>query len=238
VLLAEAAAAMRRFPVPMSLWRNFFGAMHLDIDQARFATYRDFLHYAEGATVAPTTIYLYLIAARSQPAEPAGVYHLPAGFDLLGCGRQLGHFAYLAHILRDLAFDLSTGDEGLLYLARDDMERHGVDEERLFRDLQRQRVSEPVRALVGELIARARQAAAEGRRLAVPLAPHLTPDCAFILELIISMYERVLGKIVDCDGDPLRGEHHLSMAEKGALVQAVARRVGVPAPELPGVPAQ
>ncbi len=100
-LLRAFADASRRFPVPEVLWRNFFVAMHRDLECQRFATYLDFLDYAEGAAVAPTTIYLYLVASRSPAVgEP---YCLPEGFDLLGSGRQLGIFAYLGHILRTSA---------------------------------------------------------------------------------------------------------------------------------------
>ncbi len=233
-LLAAAGESMALFPLPSSLWRNFFAAMHLDIDQHRFDSYDQFLGYAEGATVAPTTIYLYLIAARLGEGER---YLPPAGFDLIGCGRQLGLFAYLAHILRDLSFDLSTGDEGLLYLARDDMERHGVSEEMLFSDLKRCQSSLSVRALVAELVERARSAAAAGRRLAAPLADQLSSDCSFILELIIVVYERVLGKIVDCEYDPLRGGHRLTMEEKAELVERVAMSSGMEPPAMPRAPA-
>ena len=232
-LLAAAGEAMVLFPLPISLWHNFFAAMHLDIDQHRFASYDEFLGYAEGATVAPTTIYLYLIAATLDDEQR---YRLPSGFDLIACGRQLGLFAYLAHILRDLAFDLSTGDEGLLYLAGDDMHSHGVNEEMLFADLKRRQAGAPVRALVAGLVSRAHDAAAEGRRLAKPLADRLSIDCTFILELIIAVYERVLGKIVDCEYDPLRGDHRLSMEEKAELVYRVAARVGMEPPALPQAP--
>ena len=55
-LLEVAGEAMRRFPVPWELWRNFFAAMHQDIDHPRFATYPQFLDYTEGVSVAPTTM--------------------------------------------------------------------------------------------------------------------------------------------------------------------------------------
>src|SRR6185295_12872475 len=132
-------------PVPDVLWRNFFVAMHRDLEVHRFATYRDFLDYTEGAAVAPTTIYLYLVASRSRAAgEP---YRLPEGFDLIGSGRQLGIFAYLGHILRDLATDLATGEDGLLYLGADDLEAFGITEAMLFADLARHEAGPQLRAL-------------------------------------------------------------------------------------------
>jgi phytoene/squalene synthetase len=234
-LLHAFADASRRFPVPEILWKNFFVAMHRDLDFQRFAAYRDFLEYTEGAAVAPTTIYLYLVASRSAGAgEP---YCLPEGFDLLGSGRQLGRFAYLGHILRDLAADLATGREGLLYLAADDLEVFGVTEKMLFADLAQRQASPQLRALVSELVERAREYLRDGRRLLQALDGTLTPDCAFILELIVTIYQEVVERIVACSCDPLTGRHHLSVGDKKRLAFRVAKRGGffdsanqVPAP--------
>ncbi|MFL6291147.1 MAG: phytoene/squalene synthase family protein [Thermoanaerobaculia bacterium] len=223
-LLPAFADASRRFPVPGVLWRNFFNAMHQDLEGQRFATFRDFLDYAEGAAVAPTTIFLYLIASRS-PAS-GGAYRLPEGFDLLGSGRHLGIFAYLGHILRDLAADLATGREGLLYLAADDLEAFGITEEMLFADLAKRQASPQLRALVDELVERARARLRHGRRLLQVLDGTLTSDCAFILELIVTLYQEVVDRIVACSCDPLAGRHHLSLGDKKRIAFRLAKQGG------------
>lgn len=228
-LLAAGGDAMERFPVPTVLWRNFFAAMHRDIDQPRFATYQDFLDYTEGASVSPTTIYLYLIAAArpsSAVASAAGPYVLPPGFDLITCGRHLGTFAYLGHILRDLAEDLSTGEEGLIYVASEDLASFGLDEDALRRDLANRRASSELRQLVSELRDRSRHHLRAGRRLLAPLDGVLEPDGSYILELILTIYERVLDKIETTGDDPMAGQHHLDMDEKLAIASEVAARVG------------
>ncbi len=229
-LLHAASEAMRLFPVPFRLWDNFFAAMHQDIECPRFATYRDFLDYTEGASVAPTTIYLYLICA--SPAAAGEPYRPPPDFEIIDCGRALGTFAYLGHILRDLAQDLATGEEGLLYLAADDMEARGVNEAILRADATRKRASEPVLALVRALVERSWAAHREGRELLRPLAGRLAPDRAFIIELIVTIYERVIAKIAACNYDPLRGDHRLTMAEKQRIVRDTAARVGYRLPAL------
>lgn len=223
LLLEGLRRTVTRFPVPSSLWQNFFDAMERDVDRPRFATYEEFLDYAEGATVAPTTIYLFLIAAR--PSEDA-VYGLPEAFDLIACGRHLGLFAYLGHILRDLAQDYSASEEGLLYLAEDDMDRFGLTEEQLGRDVTARRCSPPLRSLVEELVGRSRRELAEGRRLAEALEGKLTPDCAFVLELICAIYEHILDKIEDKSFDPLVKNPRLSLLEKTRIALDTARKVG------------
>ncbi len=229
-LLHAASEAMRRFPVPFCLWDNFFAAMHQDIESPRFATYEDFLGYTEGASVAPTTIYLYLICA--SPAAAGEPYYPPPDFDLIACGRALGVFAYLGHILRDLTQDLTTGEEGLLYLAADDMRAHGVSEAMLRADTARKRASEPVLALVRALVERSRAAHSQGRELLLPLASRLAPDRAFIIELIVTIYERVIAKIAAHGYDPFRGDHRLTAAEKQRIVRDTAARVGYRLPAL------
>jgi phytoene/squalene synthetase len=221
-LLEASAQAMKSFPVALSLWDSFFAAMERDIERPRFDTYEDFLEYSKGATVAPTTIYLNLIVSKKTPGERCLP---PESFDLLRCGRYLGLFAYIAHILRDLDADLATGEEGLLYLAGDDMRHFHVTEEMLFADQARHRASEPVRALVRELRERAQRLRDQGRKLLPALDGELEPDCAFILELIIALYERTLEKIAVNSHDPFNGQHKLTTAEKGLVVKEVASRL-------------
>src|SRR5262249_1886556 len=144
-LLTALRAALHMFPVPRLLWRNFLVAMARDVEQPRFSTYTEFLAYAEGATAAPTTIYLYLLTAyRGAPNDRR--YRPPVGFDLLRCGRALGLFAYLAHILRDLPDDVGgycgAHGAGLLYFAEDDLARHQLTPAMLYEDCVRGRSRE------------------------------------------------------------------------------------------------
>ncbi len=228
LLVNGAARAMERFPIPLSLWRNFFLAMHRDVQQARFDTYREFLDYTEGASVAPTSIYLFLVAARE--AGDTGVYQLPGGFDLIRCGRRLGTFSYLAHILRDLALDLRTGERGLLYLAREDLERFGLDEAMLRQDLEQGHGRQALRRLAAELASRARTERQRGVAYLEALDGKMEPDCAFILEVILEIYGQALDKLAAASYDPMAGEHRLSLEEKFATVTRTAERLGFELP--------
>ncbi|HSG07566.1 MAG TPA: squalene/phytoene synthase family protein [Longimicrobiales bacterium] len=225
LLLEAFAESLVAFPAPCRLWVDFFRSMHWDLDHDRFATWQDFLAYAEGASVSPTTIYLFLLA--SPPRHPSGARPLPAGFDLSTCGRQLGIFAYVGHVVRDIAEDLRMGRRGLLYLTNEDMAAHGVTEDTLRSDLKRERASVATRHLVAELLGRARSFLGRGRASLAPLWGNVDGDCAFIVDLIVTMYERVIDKIERCGFDPLTGQHRLTPTEKGAVVQEVARRVRV-----------
>jgi len=191
------AAASMQFPLSPTLWTNFVSAMRRDVDHDRFEDDRVFLEYAEGATAAPTTIYLYLLA--SQPGEDGRYLIAPRqdGFDLLTCGRDLGVFAYMAHILRDIADDLRLGDRGRIYLPLSDLASCGLTEE----DFTATGLGRPPDArwdrLVERVAARARARRDAGSRAARARYPAMAPDCRFILALIIGTYSRLLDRIAE-----------------------------------------
>lgn len=213
----------RLFPVPVKLWNNFFAAMRSDLSDGEFVRWADFLAYAEGATVAPTTIYLWLIMARRNVTK--GTYELPREFDLYACGRHLGIFAYLGHIIRDLALDV-TSMTTRLCIARKDMLTHGVSPEMLRNEALNHRASHATKRLVADLLQRARDHLAQGRALAQPAYELIESDSLFILELIITIYEHVIEKIESIGCDPMSERHHLTPLERAEIVQQVAARVG------------
>jgi phytoene/squalene synthetase len=221
-LFDSFAASLEVFRSPPALWNNFFQSMHWDLDHERFDTWPEFLSYAEGASVAPTTVYLFLITSQRRGVSVSS----PAGFDVIKCGRQLGVFAYLAHILRDLAEDLQRGDNGLIYVCGEDMTAYGVTEQLLFRDAEQGRSSRATRRLVAELLARARAFLSSARPLMPCLSGRLDRDCEFILDLIVTVYERVLDKIAACAFEVMGTGHRLTPEEKEAIVKEVADRVG------------
>jgi phytoene/squalene synthetase len=216
-------ASYRVFPVPIRLWTNFFAAMRSDLMANELVHWSDFLAYAEGATVAPTTIYLSLILARRDAAKDS--YEYPRKFNLSDCGRHLGIFAYLGHIIRDLASDI-TCTATRLCITREDMLAHDVTPEILRNEALNHRASRATRHLVRELLQRARQHLALGRALAAPTQGFLESDSQFILELIITIYERIIAKIESTGCDPMAKRHHLTQLEKAEIVQQIAARTG------------
>lgn len=213
----------RVFPVPMELWTNFFAAMRSDIVANELVHWTDFLTYAEGATVAPTTIYLLLIVAHRYDAKNS--YEIPQEFDLYDCGRHLGLFAYLGHIIRDLATDIME-TETRLCLTREDMLSHNVSKEMLKNEALNQKASKATRGLVKEMLHRARWHLAQGRALIKPIHYLLERDSKFILELVIAMYEQVILKIESNNYDPMTKRHHLTRQDKARILSQVAARLG------------
>ena len=212
--------AFKYFPVPIGLWINFFQAMRSDLSTNELEKWSDFLSYSEGATVAPTSIYLYLIT--SQHNDEKNSYELPVGFDLIKCGRYLGIFAYLGHIIRDLSEDIKSSVR--LCITLDDLNLHDVSLKILRNDALKGRASLATQSLVKDILERAQKYLVLSQAYVAQVYDYLDNDCRFILELIISIYKLVIEKIVLADYDPMSKKHLLSTIEKTGIIKSVARR--------------
>jgi phytoene/squalene synthetase len=219
------AAAVLTFPVPIELWLDFIDAMRFDVRKPRFDDFEEFLDYGEGATVAPTSIYVYLLTSRRQQD---GKYRV-CDFDFLSCGRDLGRFAYIAHVLRDVSEDLQVGSTGLVYLSNADLCSHELTESDL-RALTNGHASHAVherwRSLVHDICARAQHMRRNGAAMARSVWDSLPADCAFIFRLIVGTYAELLDRI---DADPdcvLRSQSVLSDQDKFDLLRSAADATG------------
>jgi len=216
-LAASLRIAQSKFPVPQSLWSNFFRSMNRDLYSRRFATELDFEDYCEGASAAPTTIYLYLLASRR---ESDGVYRIQADFPLLTAGSLLGSFAYLAHIIRDMAEDAA---HQLVYVSDESFVQCQMSIDDLMRDASRRQSSDRLRELVKILAERSRTSLREARLLLEPHWGNMEADCAVILRLITRVYEATLEKIERNGFEVMNGTHALTPAEKTALLHEAMR---------------
>ena len=219
------AAAVKTFPVPIELWLSFLDAMRFDVRKPRFSDFDEFLEYCEGATVAPTAIYVYLLTARERPR---GRY-LVTDFDFVECGRQLGRFAYVAHVLRDVRPDLGVGQMGLVYLSMADLRAHCLSESELHAladgcasPATRTRWSE----LVLDICGRADEMRKHGAGLAQTVWDRLPADCGFIFRLIVGTYSELLDRIAADPACVFRTESVLSEADKFAALRAAADASG------------
>ncbi|MEK9660695.1 MAG: squalene/phytoene synthase family protein [Alphaproteobacteria bacterium] len=110
-------------------WRALAGAMRADLAEGRFETWQDFDAYAEGAAVAPASIFIYILAAAIDDdlASQASLDRPPADY-----ARGLALFCYLVHILRDLSDDAGRA-ERLVTLPNDTLSQCGIDKPMLAR---------------------------------------------------------------------------------------------------------
>lgn len=219
------AAAVHTFPVPFELWARFIEAMRFDVRKPRFDDFDEFLEYGEGATVAPTSIYVYLLTSQ----RGADGRYLVDRLDFITCGRDLGRFAYIAHVLRDVCEDLAVGQTGLVYLSKADLRMHHLTEHDL-RSLAAGTAGDDVRAswraLVRDICGRAREMRARGTALAGSEWDRLPSDCSFIFRLIVETYAELLDRIEDDPECVLRRQSVLTDQDKFALLQSAAMASG------------
>lgn len=96
-------------------WNALEQAMLFDAQGGILHTFSDFLSYAEGATVAPTYIFIWLLACDdSMKIQPPSADRER----LWALARPLAVSCYLAHIMRDLVEDARSG-EALLTIPRE-----------------------------------------------------------------------------------------------------------------------
>ena len=121
--LQELIDTIDIFKIPLLYFHNFALAMQYDIDHSSFPTFKTFIDYAEGASVAPASIFVHLCCLQKEH----GTYKTPP-FDILEVARPCAIFSYLVHVIRDFQKDQK---ENLNYFALDILEENNLSPEAL-----------------------------------------------------------------------------------------------------------
>ena len=98
--ITEVLKTIKQFKIPLKLFHNFASSMIYDINHEGFETIDDFIHYSEGASVAPASIFVHLCSI----TQINGTYKKPI-FDVIEAARPCAMFSYLVHIIRDFQKD-------------------------------------------------------------------------------------------------------------------------------------
>ena len=99
-LIRELVNTIATFHIPLQLFHNFSRSMIYDVDNDGFSTLDEFMDYAEGASVAPASIFVHLCCL----SEKNGEYKSP-DFDVIQVARPCAVFSYIVHIIRDFQDD-------------------------------------------------------------------------------------------------------------------------------------
>jgi len=213
-----------KFPMPLFPWENLALAMQKDVGKDCFASFKEFINYAEGAAVAPATVFMFLLTA--QRDGNGYIWHYPPK-QIQAFARELALFCYLTHVIRDVASDLELGKSGLLYLSAQDLKRYRLNKEDLKEFQKSRRVNEGFRKLAAKYIERARSFEKRGRNLLQKLNPNLSKDSKFILDLLLEFYAQTLKKIAKVRYNVFSGKEKLTQTEENNLVRKVAKKWGV-----------
>ena len=91
-----------RSDLTKSVWSDLAASLEMDIEGTDMHSWDDFLKYCKGATIAPASIYIYLLAA-THTEEKHFEYQMP--YELGYYARDLAIYCYIVHIVRDLTKD-------------------------------------------------------------------------------------------------------------------------------------
>jgi phytoene synthase len=116
--IKQITDTIEKFKIPSSLFNNFSKAMIYDINNEGFDTYKDFITYAEGASVAPASVFVHLCCLNQIDEQ-----YIPPAFDVIEVARPCALFSYLVHIIRDFQKDQQNN---LNYFAIDILNKHSL----------------------------------------------------------------------------------------------------------------
>jgi len=176
-----------RFKIPLWPMKDFAKSMIYDIMNDGFPTLEAFLSYANGASVAPASIFVHLCGLTTLN----GNYVKPA-FDVKKAATPCAVFSYLVHIVRDYQKDTFNH---LAYFADDLLHQNGLDRS----DIEAMAHGAPIKPGFREFIKTYYQLAKTYRQLTldmiVEVRPQLEPRYRLSLDIIFALYDMVFERI-------------------------------------------
>lgn|SRR5574341_540789 len=211
-----------KFQIPLFPWRNLARAMQKDVGKDSFSTLQEFVQYAEGAAIAPATVFMFLLTAQGNAKGYCWEF---SEKEIYRFARELALFCYLTHIIRDVSSDLQLGRSGLLYIPEKDLSKYGLGKQDLLGFKKKKAVNAEFKNLAAGYVKTARTYEAKGRKLLQKLNSHLEPDSCFILTLLLKFYSATLEKIEEADYNVFSGKEKLTRREEEALIRRIARQL-------------
>jgi phytoene/squalene synthetase len=211
--LKELVETLATFHIPMQLFHNFTKSMLFDINNDGFNTLDEFLEYAEGASVAPASVFVHLCCLEEQDHN-----YIPAAFDVIAASRPCALFSYIVHIIRDFQQDQL---ENLNYFAGDLLEKHGLEPSDLKAIAQGAPIPAAFRDLIREYCELARHYGDETLHMLEVLSTKLNRRYLFSLHVIYHLYKMVFDRIDLEHGQFTKEELNPTPAELRAGVMEV-----------------
>lgn len=186
-VIRELTETVTKFKIPLQLFHNFARSMLYDINHCGFATLEDFLEYAEGASVAPASVFVHLCCL----SEKNGEYQLP-DFDVIKVARPCAIFSYIVHIIRDFQEDQQNN---LNYFASDILKKNNLLPSQVKEIADGSPVTGSFRNTIKEYYELARVYSDKTVQEIENLSTRLSGQYLFSLQLIYELYKMVFERI-------------------------------------------
>ncbi len=183
----ELIKAIERFNIPLWPLETFAKSMIYDINNDGFASLEAFLDYAQGASVAPASVFVHLSGLTSKN----GHYKIPS-FNIKEAATPCAIFSYLVHIIRDFQKDQFNN---LNYFADDLIRKNGLTRQDLNNIAHGSPVSDGFRNLIMEYYTFADKYRKKTREVIRRVGPAMEPRYQLSLEIIFSLYQMVFERI-------------------------------------------
>ena len=178
---------LKKFKIPFWPWKKLSEAMIYDLHHDGFRTFPVFLEYAEGAAVAPGSIFMHLCSVTNKN----GKYYAPQ-FDIKKASRPLALFAYLVHLIRDFQKDHNNN---LNYFADDLIAKHNLTKKTLKEIAAGGKISQNFRNLIKEHHNFAGHYRNKARQMLDETSAYLKPPYLLSLEVLYSLYLQIFERI-------------------------------------------
>ena len=186
-LIKELTDTISTFHIPVKLFHNFAKSMLYDINHSGFDTLEDFIDYAEGASVAPASVFVHLCCL----SEENGSFY-PPDYDVIEAARPCAVFSYIVHIIRDFQQDQMSN---LNYFASDILRKNNLLPADLRKIAEGSPVSQSFREVIREYHAHALHYSEKTLQQIEILSRHLGGRYLFSLHLIYHLYKQVFDRI-------------------------------------------
>ncbi len=178
---------LKTYLIPVKPWQSFVTSMLHDLHNNGFPTLKAFLDYAEGACVAPASIFLHFCGI----TRHNGGYHTP-GFDITEAARPIAIFSYLVHIIRDFRKDRNNN---LNYFADDMIAANKLCHEDLKQVANGNEISPGFRDLIAEYCKLIEQYRLKARESIDSISTFLEPRYHLSLEIVFNLYIQIADRI-------------------------------------------
>lgn len=185
--LRELVETLSTFHIPLQLFHNFTRSMLYDINNDGFSTLEAFMEYAEGASVAPASVFVHLCCLEERDHQ-----YIPAGFDVIEVARPCARFSYIVHIIRDFQRDQL---ENLNYFAGDLLKKNGLEPSDLKAIARGADIPASFRNLIREYTELAGKYGDETIQMLEMLSGKLDGRYLFSLHVIYHLYKMVFDRI-------------------------------------------
>ena len=183
----ELIKTIERFNIPLWPINDFARSMIYDINHDGFPSLDTFLEYAQGASVAPASIFVHL----SGLTQLNGIYEDPS-FDVKEAATPCSIFSYLVHIIRDFQKDHFNN---LNYFADDMILKNRLTRQELRDIAHGSPVTPTFRNLVKDYYSLADEYRQKTIDVIYKIRPLMEPRYQLSLEIIFELYLMIFERI-------------------------------------------